>query len=179
MASPKKRNLKAKQQKEGFRYRKEAIVLLRGLALATPLIVLSHAGFEFKPLQELLFLQITFLLNLIGLKFQTFGYMIITQNLSSIISFDCTAWRQLYIYFALVMLPIGIEWRQRLKGLLLLIPLYFYNTLRAVASIWAGSISYELFKPVHYFLWEFVFLSLIFLFWYHWYNHARVCESDR
>lgn len=104
-------------------------ILLRATILITPLLYLSYIKFEFRPLQEILFIQITLLLKLIGLQFQTFGYTITTQTFSSIITFDCTAWRQLYIYFALVLLPPGISWAKRFWGFAFLVPLYIYNTL--------------------------------------------------
>jgi len=148
-------------------------IILRGLALIIPLLYLSYIKFEFQPVQELLFFQTVILLKAIGLQFQALGYMIITPNFSSFISFDCTAWRQLYIYFALVLLPPGISWTKRLLGLTLLFPLYIYNTFRVVVSIWAGSVNYSWFKPVHYFLWEFFFLVLIYVFWRIWFEWAK------
>jgi exosortase/archaeosortase family protein len=148
-------------------------IVLRGLVLLIPLLYLSYLQFEFQPFQELLFFQTVAILNLIGLQFQALGYMIITPTFSSFVSFDCTAWRQLYIYFALVLLPPGISWAKRLWGLSLLFPLYIYNTLRVAFSIWVGTIDYGLFKPVHYFLWEFFFLVLIYIFWRIWFEWAR------
>jgi exosortase/archaeosortase family protein len=151
--------------------------LARGTALLVPLLYLSYIKFEFQPFQELLFLQVVFLLKLIGLQFQAFGYTLTTQTFSSIITFDCTAWRQLYIYAALVLLPPGILWEKRLQGLLFLIPLYFYNTLRAGFSIWMGSMDYSWFKLVHWFLWEFLFLALIFIFWLYWFESAKAANQ--
>jgi exosortase/archaeosortase family protein len=119
------------------------------------------------------------MLKLIGISFQTFGYIIITSNFSSVITFDCTAWRQLYIYFALVLLPPGIAWGKRLRGMAFLIPLYIYNTLRAVFSIWVGTINYEWFKPVHWFLWEFFFLVLIYIFWMIWFRWAKNILNEK
>jgi len=145
-------------------------VIIRGLLLLLPLIFLSYIGFRIRILLEILFLQVTFLLKILGVPFETFAYQITAGNLTSVIGFDCTGWRQLYIYFALVLLPPGIEIAKRLRGWLFLIPLYFYNTLRAVCSIWVGYVNYGWFKPVHYFLWDFVFLVLMFLFWERWYR---------
>lgn len=152
---------------------KKLKIIVRGVLLLLPLLILSYIKFEFLPLQQLLFEQVTFLLYLTGLQFQTIGYTIVTHNFSFIVTFDCTAWRQLYIYAALVLLPPGISWSKRLQGMVLLIPLYIYNTIRAVFSIWIGAINYEWFKPVHYFLWEFFFLVLVFIFWLYWFESAK------
>jgi exosortase/archaeosortase family protein len=148
-------------------------IIARGLLLLTPLIYLSYIKFEFQPFQELLFLQVILLIKLIGLQFQTFGYTIITSSFSSIITFDCTAWRQFYLYFAMVLLPAEIAWGKRLWGMAFLIPLHLYNTLRAVFSIWVGTVNYNWFKPVHWFLWEFFFLVLIYVFWRYWFEWVK------
>ena len=154
-------------------------IIIRGILLLVPLLYLSYIQFEFRPFQELLFFQTLLILKLTGLQFQAFGYMIITPAFSSFISFDCTAWRQLYIYFALVLLPPGISWSKRLWGLSLLFPLYIYNALRVVFSIWVGAINYEWFKPVHWFLWEFFFLVLIYIFWRIWFEWAKKPETAK
>jgi exosortase/archaeosortase family protein len=148
---------------------KEKLVL-RAALLITPLIFLSFFHFEIQIFQQIFFSQITYLLNLFNIRFQTQGYQIITSNFSSIITFDCTGWKQFYIFCALIFLPLEIKLSSRLKGLLFLIPLYFYNLFRVIISIYVGSISYLWFKPLHYFLWNFLFLALVFVFWFWWYQ---------
>lgn len=162
--------MKSRMNKEESRKKETWEIILRALVLLLPLILLSYLEFKLRFFQEILFLQVTFLLKVLGVPFETFGYQITAGNLNSIISFDCTGWRQLYIYFALVLLPPGIEMAKRLQGWLFLIPLYFYNTFRAVFSIWIGYMNYGWFKPVHFFLWDFLFLVLMFLFWERWYR---------
>ncbi|MBN2095585.1 MAG: exosortase/archaeosortase family protein [Candidatus Aenigmarchaeota archaeon] len=161
-----------KVQRKNPQVNKRTETIARAIILILPLIILSHIHFEFRPLQELLFQQVTLLLKIAGVQFETFGYTISTANFSSVLAFDCTGWRQLYLFFALVMLPPGIEAAKRAKALWLLIPLYIYNTFRAFTSIWIGTVNYELFGFVHYFLWEFVFLALIFVSWYWWYRNS-------
>ncbi len=145
-------------------------LILRAILLITPLFFLSFFHFEIQIFQQIFFSQVTWLLNLFGIEFQTQGYQIITKNFSSIITFDCTGWKQFYIFCALVFLPLGIKLSSRLKSLLFLIPLYFYNLFRVIITIYVGSISYSWFKPLHYFLWNFLFLALIFVFWFFWYQ---------
>ncbi len=145
-------------------------LILRAILLITPLIFLSFFHFEIQIFQQIFFSQLTWLLNLFGIEFQTQGYQIVTKTFSSIITFDCTGWKQFYIFCALVFLPLGIKLSSRLKALLFLIPLYFYNLFRIIISIYVGSISYSWFKLLHYFLWNFLFLALIFVFWFWWYQ---------
>ncbi|MCK4428733.1 MAG: exosortase/archaeosortase family protein [Candidatus Aenigmarchaeota archaeon] len=92
-----------------------------------------------------------------------------TSNFSSTIVFDCIGWKQFYIFCAMIFLPIGIDLSYRLKGLLILIPLYIYNLFRVVATISLMEfLSYSYFELIHYLLWDFLFLVLIFLPWYWW-----------
>lgn len=145
-------------------------LILRAILLIILFIFLSFFHFELQFFQEVFFSQVIYLLNLFNIKFHTFGFQIMTKNFSSIITFSCTGWKQFYIFCALIFLPLGIKLSYRLKGLLLLIPLYFYNLFRVVISIYVGSLSYSWFKPLHYFLWNFLFLGLVFVFWFWWYQ---------
>jgi exosortase/archaeosortase family protein len=155
--------------------RKRLIIFSRALFLIAVFLALTRIHFEFLPLQEMLFLQMVFLLNFTGIEFETFGYSIIDPNFLAppfLVTFDCTGWMQIYIYLSLLLIPVGISARDRLLGAAFVIPLYIYNTLRAVLSVYVGFTNYAWFKPVHYFLWEGLFLILIFVFWRYWYWRA-------
>lgn len=154
-------------------------LILRAIFLITPLIFLSFFHLEIQLFHEVFFLQVAYLLNLLGIKFHTFGFHILIKNFSSIITFDCTGWKQFYIFCILIFLPVGIKLSDRLKGLLFLIPLYFYNLFRVVITIYVGSISYFWFRFVHYFLWNFLFLVLIFVFWFWWYQRKLIKKTRR
>jgi len=152
---------------------KNGLLIVRAITLIIPLIFLSFVSFQIPFFQQVFLNHVLLFLNLFGIEFQVHGYQIITKNFSSIITFDCTGWKQFYIFCALIFLPPGIKLSRRLKGFLFLIPLYFYNLIRVVVTIYVSSISYSLFKPVHYFLWNFLFLSLIFVFWFWWYTKNK------
>ena len=151
----------------------EEKLILRAILLIIPLIFLSSFHFELQVFHQVFFSHVIWFLALFGIKSQVQGYQIITKNFSSIITFDCTGWKQFYIFCTLIFLPLRIKLSSRLKGLLFLIPLYFYNIFRVIITIYISSISYSWFKPVHYFLWNFLFLALIFIFWFFWYQHMK------
>lgn len=152
---------------------------LRFLILIFPLFVLYYTSFKIPFLQQALISQVVYLLNVFGIQFQVQGFQIILENFSSQITYDCTGWIQFYLFGALIFIPPGVNLIYRLKGLLLLIPLYIYNTLRIVLSIYIGSVSYSVFLPVHYFLWNLVFLVLVFLFWYWWFISYKKPKNKR
>lgn len=153
---------------------KNKFVLLRAVLLVTPLIFLASVSFEILFLRELFFNQIVWILSFLGFNFKVQGFRIVTGDFSSTITFACTGWKQLYIFVALIFLPLNIEFSQRLKGLLFLVPLYLYNVFRIIISLYIGFISHSLFLPVHYFLWNFLFLCLVFIFWFYWYQkHSK------
>ncbi len=149
-------------------------LILKAVLLLTPLIFLSFIHFQVSFFHQTFFHQVIYFLNLFGIEFQAQGYQIATSNFSSIITFDCTGWKQFYIFCALIFLPLGIKLSNRLKGLLFLIPLYFYNLFRVALTIYLMTfLSYSSFRLIHYFLWDFLFLALIFVFWFWWYLNVN------
>jgi len=149
------------------------ILILRIFLLIIPFVILSILQIRISILHNIFLEQVLFFLNLFGINFKAYGYLILTENFAFTLIFDCTGWKQFYIFTALIFLPLKIKLSNRLKGLLFLIPLYIYNLFRSIISIYIGNISYFWFKIIHYLLWDLLFLVLIFIFWYWWYRCYR------
>lgn len=156
---------------------KKSELALRIIILSAPLFFLSYFSFELPFLNNIFFSNVVTSLELSGFEFVVMGHQIVFDNFSAFLSFDCVGWKQLYLFLALIFIPIGVDIYYRLQGLVLLFPLYVFNIGRILISIYTGINFPEFFFPVHYFLWNFVFLVLVFILWYCWFLNRKTGQS--
>ena len=83
---------------------------------------------------------------------------------------ECVGWMGLFAIVALILAYPTVEWRKRMIGLILFIPLmYLVNILRLTTTIYAGyHYGMGVFEFVHSFLWKTVLIGFALLFWILW-----------
>lgn len=89
---------------------------------------------------------------------------------------DCTGWKSMFCYFALVFATLGVRMRKRLLGMLVGIPLiYLGNLARIVMVVFIErGYGYEAAMVVHDWLWQAGLIALVLGLWLGWLKYCYV-----
>lgn len=117
-----------------------------------------------------------FLMSLVHLPVAIEGSTIRLPNESLIITLECTA-VYLVILFAALILAYPATWRSKRMGLLIGIPAIF--VMNAIRLLVVGVVSYlfpSLFELVHDYVWQVLFVIMVFLLWLVWMEKVVALE---
>jgi exosortase/archaeosortase family protein len=166
---------KAKLDKRQRRLYGTLVFLLRLLALSIPLyIIIAFLDLGF--LQAWTVSQMVWLLNALGFAAQASGFLITVQpGFSFFISQDCTAWKSMLFFLALVLAVPKVQWKKRVLGLALGLPvIWIANLSRVVAIVWAQqNYGESAAMLLHDYLWGLGLVALVFVLWLLWLRFAK------
>jgi archaeosortase B (VPXXXP-CTERM-specific) len=109
-----------------------------------------------------------YLSNIFGMEAETHGSSLMLKNFTFEVIHECTGIFALMIYFACILAyPTG--WKNKLKGLLLGIPIILaINLMRMVILVYTAIHHSESFEYIHSYLWQGIFIIFVILLWILW-----------
>ncbi len=148
---------------------KDIIVFAIKLSVLSLVLYAISRSFNFYPFQEFTAQRIYDFLVLVESSASREGTRIVINEFNFIITEDCTAWRGMFFFFALVASS-GKSVLDVSKGILVGIPvLYSLNLLRIVALMFtlpiAGPAYYDV---LHGALWQTTMILFVFFLWIMW-----------
>lgn len=113
-------------------------------------------------------LNVTFLLNIFGVKANVSNSIITMDNFSMEVIFECTPIFTMLIFFSCVLAyPANIN--SKIKGILFGgILIYFIDILRLLSLAIIGKISPEIFNYIHTYLWQITLIIVVLSIWLFW-----------
>ncbi len=151
------------------------IFLLRLLVLSIPLYAVLTFSQILNPLQLTVAGQIEFMLRVSGLNVSREGaYLsVFSENnmgFAFVIDQDCTGWKSLLFFSALVFAVPAVKNKKRFYGIAAGLPvIWVANLFRIFSAVLAG-LAYgpETASFLHDFLWQFGLISLVLGLWFAW-----------
>jgi len=139
------------------------LFLAKFLALSAPLYLIIWMKLDFFPLQVAVAQQVSALLGLVGVETTVSQYLVKGSNFTLEIVEECTGWRDMLAFAALVF---ATRKGGKLKALLLLPVIYIANILRLAATFVIGVYAPEIAKFAHAILFQVGMLALVFSLWF-------------
>jgi len=157
------------------------IFLIKFTALALPLYLIIWLNVSLLPMQVLVSDHVSFLLGLLGYDVVRDGLIITAGSENPFIFYigeDCTGWKSMLCFLALVLATPHVRLRKRLAGLAAGLPvIYLGNLSRIVAVVFIqrsyGDAAARLF---HDWLWQAGLISIVLLAWIAWLKWDGVRE---
>lgn len=153
------------------------VFLLRLLVLSIPLYIIIFFA-DLSLFQNAVAEQSGFLLRLMGFDVVQNGPVLTvgTANpFTFLITPDCTAWKSLLFFFALVFAVPRADWGKRLLGLVFGLPIIWVANLgRVVGTVLVEKLySVEMAMLVHDYLWRTGLVVLVLVLWVAWMYYTR------
>ena len=154
---------------------------------AIPLYIILYQGWALPGLQQFIANIVTHALAALGLNptMQDLVISIPVRNgdWAAVISWDCTGWKSMFAYFALVMATDYPNKRKAL-GLLLLPVIFVINLLRIVFMFfYVHTFDLAYYRTVHAVIWSWGLILTIAVLWLLWmkYDFTKILnrKSDR
>ncbi len=146
--------------------------LLRFCAMAIPLYFVLWLGADFSLLQKIVTGNVLSTLPLFGIDATADGFDIITNTKIPVIveiSPDCTGWKSMLAYAALVLAVPNVSARKRAFGLAGVLVIHALNVLRIAFLIWVETTyGIQAFLSAHTFMLKLGFPIVILLAWLCW-----------
>jgi exosortase/archaeosortase family protein len=140
---------------------------------AIPLYIILIFDLSFGPLQSAVRDLSAGLMMAIGMQPVVTDYIIsipvINGNWGAFISWDCTGWKSLLAFFALVMAT-PRSMKQRLYGLAFFLPLIFIINIVRIAFMFyfVGVFGLAYYDLVHAVIWSWGLITVVMAFWIVW-----------
>ncbi|MCD6477426.1 MAG: archaeosortase/exosortase family protein [Candidatus Aenigmarchaeota archaeon] len=145
--------------------------LIKLIVLSLPLYVFLELNIGLDPLQSFIAQHVFYFLKMTGMNPNMNGFSISLDKTSIIINKDCTGWKGILFFSALV-LSTSSSWKKRIWGILIGIPSIFsVNILRIIVMIWIGINSPEFFQLIHDILWQSSMILLVLILWIIWWRN--------
>lgn len=146
------------------------LFLIRFTILATPLYLILIFQISLLPLQVVVADHANFLLNFFGFKVVQEELIFTINSFTFYIGEDCTGWKSMLFYFALIFAVLGVSLRKRLIGLLFGLPLiYLGNLARIFLVVWvAQAWGHSVAMFIHDWLWQLGLIALVLILWIVW-----------
>lgn len=166
-------------------YEKHARMLnfiIRLNIFAIPLYVILLLNLNVLEIQQALAGIVYALLNAAGMGPSINGLLISIPikngSWGAFINWDCTAWKSMLAFFALVM---ATDFKNKLKGLALFIPLIFLvNILRIFFMFWfVRTFDVANFALVHAIVWSWGMIFVVLAFWLIWMKWLALPNKKR
>ncbi|MCX6815809.1 MAG: exosortase/archaeosortase family protein [Candidatus Aenigmarchaeota archaeon] len=145
--------------------------LIRLLVWAIPLYIILIFDLSLPQLQYAVANIVTYLLNLAGmhpvLNDLFISIPIKDGSWGAFINWDCTAWKSMLAFLALVM---AVDKGKKVKGLILFIPLIFIVNILRIFFMFYFVKTYDLayFEIVHTLIWSWGLIFTVLIFWIIW-----------
>lgn len=150
------------------------VFLFTFTALALPLHLVLWLNLDTTSIQEITASNTAFFLNLFGQDVRQDGILIYTSTFIFEFIRDCTAWKSILAFLALVVATPFVTGKSKLIALLWGIPsIYAINLVRTVSTIYIGIVNPETVKVVHTLFWREGLILVIFAMWYLWFRNVR------
>lgn len=156
--------------------------------LAIPLHLIIYFNFSVYPLALLERSQVSFFLDVFGLKHALYDVPFSNGFIPAInineqvlaIGEPCTSIRSLLAFTALVVASPRKSWVSKKRALVYLPVIYAFNILRIVTLAFVSFRMPDFFDVVHIFLWREGMIALILLLWIYWFKQEEpvVMEHD-
>lgn len=161
-----------KPKKENERLIYILTFLIRFCAMAIPLYLILLLGADFSFLQKIVVSNVISTLPLFGVSASADGFDIITNTKIPVmvdISPDCTGWKSMLAYAALVLAVPNVSRRKRAVGLAGVLIIHALNVLRIAFLTWVEvNHGIQAFLSTHTFLLKAGFPIIILLVWLCW-----------
>jgi len=149
------------------------VFLLRLIALSIPLYIIMWMDFILLPLQSITAGQVAWALNAMGFAVTSKDLILSVGSGQPFIFFigpDCTGWKSMLAFIALIFATLGAGMRKRIAGTLIGIPLiHAGNLLRIIAVVLIErSYGLEAAKVFHDWLWQAGLIALVLALWLAW-----------
>lgn len=156
------------------RKKETLIFLVKLLLLSIPLYLIIFFRIELGFLQNFIVGHLVPFLNFVGIEARREGFNVVLQKFTVVINKDCTGWKGLLFFGALV-LSTKLDWKKRLFGFFIGLPAVFsINILRIFLMILIGDISKEMFSFFHDVLWQGSMILVVLLVWYMWWRLGNI-----
>ena len=146
------------------------LFLLKLVILSFPLyIILSFEGILL-PLQEMVSGNVAFILRMLGFEVSRNGFFLKAGDMAFLITEDCTGWKSMMFFLALVIAVPGVRMKKRVWGFVAGIPaIYAGNLFRILVMIFVLKFyGYETAEAVHNYLWQAGLILLVVFLWVLW-----------
>jgi len=152
---------------------KAFIFLVRLLPLSIPLYLILWLNVSMLPMQRAVADQTVWILRALGFDATESSLIISVGAVDPFIFYigeDCTGWKSMIFYFALILATLGTGTRKRLLGLAIGIPLiYLGNLLRIIAVVFVEeAFGYDAAMWIHDWLWQAGLMALVLGLWLIW-----------
>ncbi|UCD03102.1 MAG: exosortase/archaeosortase family protein [Candidatus Aenigmatarchaeota archaeon] len=147
--------------------------LIRFLTLAVPLYLILWLNPSLLPVQEAVTDHSHILLKAMGLEVDKSNLMLMIGTCRPFVIYigpDCTGWKSMVAYFALIFATLGASMRKRVLGLLIGIPLIYAGNLARIvtAIVIEQTLGREAVMFFHDFMWQVGLTALIIVLWLAW-----------
>ena len=150
------------------------VFITRFLVLSIPLYIVMLAEWQVNQLISLTDVLSRQLLSVTGIKYGVINNLITLPvdngTWAAFINWDCTGWKSMYAFFALVFAS-PVEMRKKLWALLLLPVIYSINLGRIWFMFFIASVDLSLFPIIHAVVWSWGLVAVVLLFWLAWLRH--------
>ncbi|MFA4819396.1 MAG: exosortase/archaeosortase family protein [Candidatus Aenigmatarchaeota archaeon] len=139
---------------------------------AIPLYIILLAGFEWTWLEQFVANVVTVMLQSLGFS-PTMNGMLISipirdGNWAAVINWDCTGWKSMLAFFALVMAT-EFPLKRKLAGLVLIPVIFVINLLRIVFMFfYVKTFDLAYYQTVHAVVWSWGLIAAIIVLWLLW-----------
>jgi exosortase/archaeosortase family protein len=149
------------------------LFLVRFMLLSIPLYLVLLFDISLMPLQHAVSGSTLFMLRAAGFTAHSEGLVMYVGEPDPFIfqtGPDCTAWKSMLCFIALVLATLGVTVRRRLLGLLAGIPLIYIGNLARIFGVVVLEDAYglEAAMLIHDWLWQAGLISLVLLLWLAW-----------
>jgi len=154
--------------------------LIRLNVFLAPIYVLSGASFYF--LQRFVAISVVHVLKLLGIDASLKDLLITVPTFggyfAGFIDFDCTGWKSMIAFLALVFATPTKE-KKKLYGLIFLPLIFIVNVIRVSFVFFFVSVKgADYFHLIHSIGWSFGMISLVLFLWVLWMKWMRVFERQ-
>ena len=150
------------------------IFLIKFLILAIPLHLILWSNMDTTGMQTATASQTAAILTAFGLSVKQEGIRIFTDTFTFLFVRDCTAWKAMLAFLALVVATPFVSRKSRIKVLGLGLPaIYVLNLIRTSTTIAVGIFYPNTLEFVHTILWREMMLVFIFGMWLYWFKKTE------
>ena len=158
---------------------KEILIFFLKLSILSGILYIISQNVNFYYFQRFTAERVYDFLGLIDISAEIEGVRLVVEEINFLITEDCTAWKGIFFFFALL-----ISSKKKLKevgkGLLVGIPaLYSLNLLRILllisSNIWFGSAAYGI---LHDLLWNLTMILAVIALWRMWTKRTNFLTEE-
>jgi len=160
---------KVRTDKDVKKLEKTMIFLVKLSILSIPMYMVLKYHIDFEIIRDFIAFHTSHFLSFMGLSSQANVHGIIgLRNSSIVINRDCTGWKGIWFFVAL-MLSTELPFKKKILGILTgAMDIFSVNILRIVVMIWIELNFKDIFPIVHGFLWQVSMIFIVLMLWYIW-----------